>query len=223
MASVDTGGGDSGHKKGPGVKKAKKLSTRVDMTPMVDLGFLLITFFIFTTTMSTPTTLDLNMPKDTKDEKEQTEAKESGVLTIMLGNPAKAGQTEQVYYYEGKLEVTEGKNNFQSTTFKGIRDVIIQKKAEVISRHVHDETCQSTQEKAKNPPDGSKGDPDWQNACKDRDFIVIIKPSSEASYKSTVDILDEMTINRVRTYAMVKILPEEIALIKKTEEVSGIK
>jgi hypothetical protein len=41
MASIDPGGGDSGHKKGPGVKKAKRMSTRIDMTPLVDLGFLL--------------------------------------------------------------------------------------------------------------------------------------------------------------------------------------
>ncbi|HEV7782204.1 MAG TPA: biopolymer transporter ExbD [Chitinophagaceae bacterium] len=212
MSSIDVSAGESGHKKGPGVKKAKKLSTRVDMTPMVDLGFLLITFFIFTTTMTTPTTLDLNMPKDIKDEKEQTEAKESGVLTIMLG------KSDQVYYYEGKLEVSEGKNNFKQTTFKGIRDVIINKKKDVVSRHVHDETCKKTQETAK-----AKGDPDWENACKDRDFVVIIKPDEDATYKNTVDILDEMTINQARTYAMVKILKEEIELIKATEANNGIK
>ncbi len=213
MASIDSGGeGGGGHKKGPGVKKAKKLSTRVDMTPMVDLGFLLITFFVFTATMTTPTTLDLNMPKDIKDEKEQTEAKESGVLTIMLG------KGNQVYYYEGKLTVDASGNNFKQTTFKGIRDVIINKKKDVISRHVHDETCKKTQEKSKD-----KKDPLWEDACKDRDFIVVIKPDTEATYRNTVDILDEMTINQVRTYAMVKILDQEVELIKATEATNNVK
>jgi len=213
MASIDSGGeGGGGHKKGPGVKKAKKLSTRVDMTPMVDLGFLLITFFVFTATMSTPTTLDLNMPKDIKDEKEQTEAKESGALTIMLG------KANQVYYYEGKLEVSEGKNNFKSTTFKGIRDILLEKKRSVIASHQHDASCDKVRDRAK-----AAGDPDWEDACKDRDLVVIIKPNEEATYKNTVDILDEMTINRIWTYAMVKILKEENELIKATEASNGIK
>jgi biopolymer transport protein ExbD len=207
MASIDTGGGDSGHKKGPGVKKAKKLSTRVDMTPMVDLGFLLITFFIFTTTMSSPTTLDLNMPKDIKDPKDQTEAKESGVLTIMLG------KGDQVYYYEGKLAVDASGNNFKQTTFKGIRQIIIDKKKDVISRYRPDAECEA---KAK-----EKGRP--ASSCFDKDFVVIIKPDKDATYKNTVDILDEMTINQAKTYAMVKILDQEYELIKATEQTNGIK
>jgi biopolymer transport protein ExbD len=213
MASVDTGGGDSGHKKGPGVKKAKKLSTRVDMTPMVDLGFLLITFFIFTATMSSPTTLPLNMPKDVDDPNKKTEVKQSSVLTIMLG------KGNQVYYYEGQLEVGEGKNNFKSSNFKDIRKVIIDKRKDVISRHVHnDAICEPERQTAK-----KNGDPDWEKACEDVDFVVIIKPNDEATYKNTVDILDEMTINLVKRYAMVKVLPDENSLIKATEASNGIK
>ena len=212
MASIDSGGGDSGHKKGPGVKKAKKLSTRVDMTPMVDLGFLLITFFVFTATMSSPTTLDLNMPKDVKDEKQKTEVKQSSVLTIMLG------KADQVYYYEGQLEVGEGKNNFKSSNFKDIRKIIIDKRKDVVSRHVHSDACEPEKQSAK-----KKGEPDWEKACEDMDFVVIIKPNDEATYKNTVDILDEMTINQVKRYAMVKVLDDENQLIKATEASNGIK
>jgi biopolymer transport protein ExbD len=119
MAEVDTSSG-GGHKKGPGVKKAKKLSTRVDLTPMVDLGFLLITFFIFTTTMSQPSALRLYLPKDTEKPEEQNKVKNSGALTIMLN------KDNHVFHYEGEL-LPDG-SNFKSSNFTEIRNVIIDKK-----------------------------------------------------------------------------------------------
>lgn len=119
MAEMDTSSG-GGHKKGPGVKKGKKLSTRIDLTPMVDLGFLLITFFIFTTTMSQPTAFKLNLPKEADKPQDDTKIKNSGALTILMG------KDDNVFYYEGILDPA-GKN-FQSSTLKTIRDVIINKK-----------------------------------------------------------------------------------------------
>src|SRR5205814_10376325 len=119
MAQLEGGGGDD-HKKGPGVKKSKKLSTRVDLTPMVDLGFLLITFFIFTTTMSQPTAMKLFLPKDTDKPEEQNKVKASGALTLLLG------KNDQIYYYEGEL--APDASNFKTTSFKDIRKVIIDKK-----------------------------------------------------------------------------------------------
>lgn len=180
MAEMDTSSG-GGHKKGPGVKKGKKLSTRVDLTPMVDLGFLLITFFIFTTTMSQPTAMKLFLPKDTEKPEEQNKVKESGALTLMMG------KNDVVYYYEGVL--APDASNFKSTNYKEVRDVIINKK------------------KATDP----------------KDFVVVIKPDKDATYKNTVDILDEMLINDVKRYALVDIADVEYQLIQKTEGSSGTK
>jgi len=178
MAEMDTSGG-GGHKKGPGVKKAKKLSTRVDLTPMVDLGFLLITFFIFTTTMSQPTGMKLNLPKDTDKPEEQNKVKESGVLTLLLA------KNDKVYYYEGTL-APDG-SNFKSSNFKEIRNEILSKK-------------RST-------------DP--------KDFVVVIKPDADCTYKNVVDMLDEMLINDVKRYATVEISPVEYQLVQATEKNGG--
>ncbi len=119
MAEMDTSSG-GGHKKGPGVKKGKKLSTRVDLTPMVDLGFLLLTFFVFTTTMSQSTAMNMNEPKD--DPNQQMKVKNSGAMTILLG------KGNQVYYYYGQLMPETISQDFKSTTFKGIRELILEKK-----------------------------------------------------------------------------------------------
>lgn len=176
---MDTSGG-GGHKKGPGVKKGKKLSTRVDLTPMVDLGFLLITFFIFTTTMSQATAMKLNLPKDTDKPEEQNKAKQSGVLTILLG------KDNHVFYYEGELD--NGATNFKSSNFHDIREEIMHKKTSVADI---------------------------------KDFVVIIKPSDECTYKNVVDILDEMTINVCTRYALVDISPVEAQLVAKSDQTAA--
>jgi biopolymer transport protein ExbD len=175
MAEINPSG--SGHKNGPGVKKGKKLSTRVDLTPMVDLGFLLITFFIFTTTMSQPTTMRLILPKDTDDPNE-TPVKVSAVLTIL------PGKNDQVYYYE-RNDPTQ----LKISNFKAIRDVILDKKR--------------------------RTDPVY--------FNIILKPSQDATYRNIVDILDEMTIDAIRHYALVDISPDEYKVIQTTEQANGIK
>ena len=120
MAEMDTSSG-GGHKKGPGVKKGKKLSTRVDLTPMVDLGFLLVTFFVFTTTMAQSTAMNMNEPKD-DDPNEQMKVKNSGAMTILLG------RENQLYYYYGQLDPATLSEQFKSTNYKEIRDLITDKK-----------------------------------------------------------------------------------------------
>ncbi|WP_462266633.1 ExbD/TolR family protein [Mucilaginibacter sp.] len=87
MAELDTSGG--GGKKG-GKVRSKKQSTRVDLTAMVDLAFLLVTFFMLTTTLNKPKAMDLAMPdKDEKEHKQEPIAA-SRTMTVLLGSNNKA-------------------------------------------------------------------------------------------------------------------------------------
>jgi biopolymer transport protein ExbD len=112
MAELQTNNSKKGN------KKINKKSTRVDLTPMVDLGFLLLTFFVFTTTMSLPRTMHINVPKgDDRDSK----VCESCALTVLLD------KDNIIRYYEGDLA---NHPPVKETTFSpdGIRKALLEKR-----------------------------------------------------------------------------------------------
>src|SRR5690606_4795387 len=120
MAEINTGeGGGKG-----GKKRAKKMSTKVDMTPMVDLAFLLITFFMLTTTFSKKHAMAINMPKKTEDNQKQ-KVKESQSITVILG------EKDKIYWYDNPKDPVVNESNFSESG--GIRDLLLTKNKEVDS------------------------------------------------------------------------------------------
>jgi len=178
MAELNTG--DDGGGKG-GKVRSKKQNSKVDLTAMVDLAFLLITFFMLTTTLSKPQSMSLGLPdKDPEDKTPPVKVDENRTMTIMLGDNGK------VVYYMGLLsnpiagpkDIAYGKD--------GIRKELLSRKKSVLE-YTGDKT---------------KG------------IIVIIKPTKKSNYRNLVDILDEMAITEVETYAIVpEFTPEETKLI----------
>lgn len=185
MQTAESGGKQKGKK-----VRTKKMSTRVDLTPMVDLGFLLITFFMLTTTLAKPQIMPVVMPdKDVKKE-DLVETKESQVLTLLLGGK------DKVYYYEG---ITDAKLDSTDYSAEGLRKVILDKKDKVRSQF----------------PDEEKDDPKNPGAKKMISKLnVIIKPTKEARYKNMVDAFDEMKICNVALYVLLDISKQEEDFIK---------
>ncbi|MBX2892196.1 MAG: biopolymer transporter ExbD [Saprospiraceae bacterium] len=179
---------DKGGKKG-GKKRAKKMSTRVDLTPMVDLAFLLITFFMLTTTLAKPQIMALVMPEKDVKKEDVEPVKESKVLTLLLG------ANDKVYWYEG---ITDAKLDSTGYGAEGLRKVILDK-MEKVRQQFGMEDYEDF--KTKEPRKGS--------------FLnVIIKPTEEARYKNLVDALDEMAICKVRYYVILDVSDLEKDFIK---------
>lgn len=180
MAELNTGDGGGG--KG-GKVRSKKQNAKVDLTAMVDLAFLLITFFMLTTTLSKPQSMSLGLPD--KDEKVENDTKvdENRTMTVLLGENGK------LVRYVGILAtpVAGGAPKDFSYGKDGIRKELISRKKLVLD----------------------------YTGNKDKGMIVIIKPSKKSNYKNLVDILDEMAIVGVPTYAIVNdFTPEETKLLE---------
>ena len=119
MAELDTSGGGKG--KG-GKVRTKKQSTKVDLTAMVDLAFLLITFFMLTTSLSKPLAMDIAKPdKDEKNKDNKLELRASQTMTILLG------KNDKVAWYMGEA----GKSVPNIEGFTDVRASLLKNKAEV--------------------------------------------------------------------------------------------
>lgn len=188
MAEMQTA--DSGAKKKGGKVRSKKMSTRVDLTPMVDLGFLLITFFMLTTTLAKPQIMPVVMPEKDVEQEDLQATKESQVLTLILG------ANDKVYYYEG---ITDAKLDSTDYSAEGLRKVILDKK-ESVKR----QWGETEKDDLKNP--GQKKMISKLN--------VIIKPTADARYKNVVDAFDEMKITNVALYVLLDISEQEKEFIK---------
>lgn len=191
MAEIAQDGG-GGKKKG-GKVRSKKMSTRIDFTPMVDLGFLLITFFMLTTTLAKPNILALVMPEKDIKKEDVEPVKESKVLTLLLG------ANDKVYWYEG---ITDAKLDSTDYAAEGLRSVILNKMDRVKEQF----GLQTYKRKNKEGVEEEFNDGSYIN--------VIIKPMKEARYKNLVDALDEMAICKVRYYVILDVSKLEEQFVK---------
>jgi biopolymer transport protein ExbD len=196
---IDGGGGGHGkHQK----KRAKKHSSRVDMTPMVDLGFLLLTFFVLTTQFSKPKTMEINMPVKPKDTLNQMKIEDETALTLLL-----TGKKEKIFYYFGKFknDVSIIKQCDYSSGKAGIRKVFLDRNKDVIAK-----TKELKEKLAKHQIADTTYKRLAAGLKADKQAVfVIVKADDKAKYKNIIDVIDELNVADIGKYALVDISPAE--------------
>jgi biopolymer transport protein ExbD len=197
---VENGGGDSGK----GKKRPKKSSTHVDMTPMVDLAFLLLTFFVLTSTFSKPKVMSLVYPaKDVPESNEKPVVKNA--ITFLITK-------DRVFYYKGELNPAGGpKTELIETDFgpQGVRkllakenEYVIREKLKLDGQLTRKEIVDSVAKKklieAQKTPQALK---------------VLVKTDLKALCANFIDLIDELYIANIGMIAPVDIKIDEQALI----------
>ena len=183
MANIDTTGkGET--KKG----RPERKILRVDFTPMVDMNLLLITFFMFCTTLSIPQIMDVAMPTD----KGEQPVPDSKSVTVILG------ENDKVYYYEG-LANYEDYTSLKETNTLGLRNMLLTRNNANMSK-----IKELRQKRYKKQITEKEFKEMSSNVKKSKDgLIVLIKPTEKSNYKNLVDALDEMQICGVGKYTIV--------------------
>jgi biopolymer transport protein ExbD len=198
----ETAGNDGGRKP-RGKTRAKKQSTRIDMTPMVDLAFLLLTFFILTTTLAEEKDIDIIMPSDGPPNPVN-----NAVNIILSGD-------DRIFYYAGEL-VADTK--LTESDFKAIRKVIQSKNETIIKRikrYKESHTGGNFDEDSVHIKAIKKIQEDPHGA------VVVIKYDSLAKYRNAIDMVDEMESCGITSgrFAIVKeLVPAEKELLRDAKK-----
>jgi biopolymer transport protein ExbD len=195
-----------GGKHGSGKKRMKKSSTKVDMTPMVDLGFLLLAFFVLTASFSKPQAMEINMPVPAEDQKTATKVKNDRTLHLLLG------EKDAIYWYKGENASETFTPQLTKTDFttSGVRKLLLEQNfsvaSQIVSLKKELETGKINKDQFKEASIKAKKNP--------QRLIVIISADDKAKYQNLVDILDEMQICSIGAYMIVDINPFEVDLLK---------
>ena len=206
MANISVGNGGSGKR-----NKPKKMNLRVDFTPMVDMNMLLITFFMFCTTLSIPQVMDIVMP--TKDKGPGGEIPKSKAITLLLG------ENDKVYYYLGMPDYDDP-GTLKETNFgvNGLRDVLLKGNEKLVSQANKLRTKRRS---------GEITETEYRNRIaeikkSDESMIAVIKPTDASSYRNLVDALDEMLICNLGKYSIVELEDGDRYLLDNYKNVSGL-
>jgi biopolymer transport protein ExbD len=200
--------------KGGGKKRAKKLLPHIDMTPMVDLMMLLITFFMLTTAFSKPKIMEIVLPEKITDPEKQQAPKISAsrTLNIILGPDNK------IFWYPGSVKPEEFNNlpPLQETNFSatGIRQLLLDRNA-TLARRIAEFDQEVISGKIPISQDSAKNYISKMKTDDDTGPIVLIKAYKEANYGNFVDILDEMNICGIARYTFVNIAWYEDRMVER--------
>ena len=210
MAEIAEGGGGGGHK---GKKRAKKQSTRIDMTPMVDLAFLLLTFFVLTSTFSKPKSMELTYPVPPDINIPQPPIKNG--ITIILT------KDDRIFYYEGEFKPVDSDKGPKTTLAElNFSQESLHKYLAEKNKWAQDEIKKLDEKfEKKQLPDTTYKRMVREVKANKIAPTILIKTDDKATYKNVIDVIDELNINLVGKYVVVDILKPELDLI--TEKTGG--
>lgn len=236
MAQIETGGGN-----GKGKSHQKKMTIRVDFTPMVDMNMLLITFFMLCTTMIKTSTINIALPSNKKlDKSQMNQAATSDALTIIIDAKRLASNQELadttsgsripvLYYYEGKADMTKDVKVIENDVFnlsQGEKLVYSESDPKTVIRNVLIKKNKETIDKVKEQKElfksgkinESQFDIEVDKIMKDENIkskpVVIIKATDQAPYGTLVSVLDEMQINNIARYQIETLNHNDSILLK---------